>query len=144
MSYRCMLLMSPLLLLLGCGETSGPCIHEYEDPVVTITEVTDGKTGAQIEEIVVVAAEVDGQAVDDLSRLTMEPAFGVAVTEEGIACAVSCGFGTSEGAWSLAVAAAGYESKIVPVNAQYQGFEGGCPSRNFGPTQVQFELERQS
>lgn len=140
MFYRYIFLMSPLVLLLGCGETSGPCIHTYEDPVVAITEVTDGNTGDQVEEIVVEAAEVDGQAVDELSRLTMEPAFGVAVTEEGIACAVSCGFGTTEGAWSLAVGAAGYESKIVQVNAEYQGFEGGCPSRNFGPTQVQFEL----
>lgn len=55
-------------------------------------------------------------------------------------CDIPCGFGVLEGQYEFTVKAPGYLDHRVTTMASYRRFEGGCPSRNSGSTEITLSL----
>lgn len=132
-----------LTLLVGCkvGETLGPCLHTYEDPVLHIQSVTNAQTGQSVQALDIVQVLLNGQK-QDLHFVTAV-SFNVVVMDSTLLCGLPCGFGTEPGVYTLTVAARGCRDTTVSLAASYAVFKGGCPSSNSGGSQYSFQMEPQ-
>jgi len=140
MIARCLAVLGAAVLAIEACDPVGACEHIYEAPVLKIAQVI-GSNSTSLASVTISDVVVDGQVVQDLSRLTVAPSFGVSIVNGEVRCQVACGFGVLEGTYEFTVKAAGYQDKRVSAAARYSVFEGGCPSRNSGSTEVSLSLD---
>lgn len=130
-------LAAAAIVLEGC-DSVGACDHTFEDPVLTIVWVEGSSmllNSATISDVVIAL-----QPVGNLGSLTAPPALGVSLVNGELRCDVPCGFGIQEGRYEFTVKAPGYVNQRVTTMASYSQFEGGCPSRNSGSTEITLSL----
>lgn len=133
------------LLLIGCESpgdaNAGPCVHFYEDPILLIESISDAKSGDQISQVNIYDVYIDS-VKQDLSSLVTDSSQNVSVEDSVISCQTPCGFGTQNGSYRFTVDTKNYQTKTLSIEqVSYDNFEGGCPSRNYGSTTTQFELQ---
>lgn len=121
--------------------TAGPCVHQFDGPVLNITAASGSSSGAAIPRLALSSIKVDGQSRnaeewDDPSR----PTKNISVQGGVLYCDVPCGFGTEQARYEFILDAPGFQSKITTVDARYQTFRGGCPSSSADGTQLQVQL----
>ncbi len=144
--YRSYLFVSLLLglCLFGCDEkednTVGPCIHQYQDPILTIEEVRDAQTNESLESVVLTEFSIDGAAIQT-EMLVAEFANNVEQKGDSLLCTIPCAFGTQAGHYEFIVLTSGYVAKAVSFDLEYEEFEGGCPSYNRGGAEEEIALE---
>lgn len=117
----------------------GPCVHIYEDPVLTIQSVTSNETGDAISPIFIHELKLDSMGMDILfmmSGITKNLTF----SDSLVTCTVPCGFGTEEGVYELTISAEGYNDSTVSTQAKYRNSKGGCPSSSSGSARFSFTL----
>lgn len=139
MIRRFLATIAAVVVVDGCDST-GACEHIYEDPVLTIVRVDGGNSGP-LTSVTISDVVVGTSPLADLSSLTASPAFGLTLVNGELRCATSCGFGVLEARYEFTVKAPGYRDQRVTVMASYPRFEGGCPSRNSGTTEISVTLE---
>lgn len=123
------------------GNLVGPCVHNYEDPILAIESVEDAKSGEQLSQITISEVLVDS-ASKQVSSLVTESSENVTVQDSSIVCEPPCGFGTETGQYQFTVQASGYEdTSITRENVQYENFDSGCPSSSSGSTTISFDLK---
>lgn len=132
------------LLIISCespGDAEvGPCVHFYEDPILLIESISDAESGNQIPQVNIYDIYIDS-VKQDLSSLVSDSSQNVSVEDSVISCQTPCGFGTQDGSYRFSVDANNYQTKTLSIEqVEYENFEGGCPSRNYGSTTMQFEL----
>lgn len=122
------------------GTLAGPCVHNYEDPILAISSVEDAESGEQIPRITVDKVFIDSIRTD-ISSLVRESSQNVTIQDSSILCEVPCGFGTLDGHYKFSVHASGYEdTTVTQENVRYENFDGGCPSSSSGSTTMSFTL----
>lgn len=134
--------LGALAAIHGCGPEDvgvGPCVHTYLDPVIHIPAVTDYATGEEIDSFVISDVVLDGQPIP-VDRLTRVFSSGAEAEGDSLVCSTPCGFGTDEGRYELTVSSSGYCPRRVDLEAQYDTFEGGCPSSNGGGVLLEISL----
>ncbi len=136
-----LLLLAPLFLF-GCdGPSTGFCQHISEDPVLVISAATDSITGEAIESVrlveLLVAAD---EEFDEFFTMTRPPAYNIVREGSFYRCTVPCGFSSAVGRYSFGVVADGYTRRDVSVDADYEQFVPGCPSRSRGSTEISVTL----
>ena len=120
---------------------AGPCVHNYEDPILTIKSIEDAESGEQIPRITINEVFIDSVR-KDVSSLVRESSQNVTLQDSSILCDVPCGFGTETGRYEFTVHASGYEdTTMTKENIRYENFDGGCPSSNSGSTIISFTME---
>lgn len=133
-----------IFIFAGCEPgTMGPCVHIYEDPVLTISSVTAGKNGESISQITITDVQVDG-AAQSPDQLTGEVSENISVDDSAIVCTVPCGFGTLEGSYEFTVSADGYRDSEAMTQASYSTNEGGCPSRSADGSAIEITFTGES
>lgn len=130
-------LATALIVLEGC-DAVGACLHSFEDPVLTIVRVEG--SSVLLNSVTISDVIVGLQPVGNLGGLTTPPALGISLVNGELRCDVPCGFGVQEGRYEFAVKAPGYLDHRVTAMASYSRFEGGCPSRNSGSTEITLSL----
>jgi hypothetical protein len=121
------------------GDTIGPCVHTYEDPVIHIDSVTNAQNGSLISTFQILEIIKDGYREQPAYMKIVSN--NVAVYDTMLVCSLPCSFGTDEGKYSLKVSAVGYRDTTVSVNAKYAVFKSGCPSSNSGGTRFSFKMQ---
>jgi hypothetical protein len=137
---RFLAMISAAVVILDACDSTGVCEHIYQDPVLTMVRVDGGNSGP-LTSVTIFDVVVSGSPLADLSSLTTPPAFGVTRVNGELRCALSCGFGVVEGQYEFTVKAPGYRDQRVTAMASYPHFEGGCPSRNSGSTEISVALD---
>jgi len=123
------------------GGLAGPCVHNYEDPILAIKTIEDAESGEQIPRITINEVFIDSVR-KDASSLVRESSQNVTIQDSSILCNVPCGFGTEAGRYQFTVHASGYEdTTMTQKNVRYENFDGGCPSSNSGSTTMSFTIE---
>ena len=119
----------------GCNlsGSAGPCYHEYRDPVLLLEVRGSGRAGPVLSGVAVTAITIDGRPMVP-AELSKPPSRGVTVSGDTLICQAGCGFGTSEGRYTMTLGLQGYRPATVQVDARYETSKGGCPSYNAGPT----------
>lgn len=121
-----------VVLLLGAcsSDAVGPCDVRYEDPLLTIAQVADSKTGAPLPQVFVRNVRYNGAALGDLRVLAAPwPGRGVSLTGSDLQCTVACGFGTQEGVYEMTIHRPAYRDTTLSVDARYQGSRGAGECR---------------
>ena len=139
-----------VLVLAACGRDgfddeilAGPCVEEYGEPIVLITNVVEAGSGDGI--AVVAISDIEFGVGTAEHREITNPLWGESMNltegEDGaLLCEIPCGFGSTPGMYTFTVAAEGYEANEVSVDANYAEWYGGCPSFSDGGTEVEVEL----
>lgn len=130
-------IVAAVIVFEGC-DAVGACLHTFEDPVLSIVRVEGSSlllTSVTISDVVVAF-----QLVGNPGSLTTPPAVGLSLVDGELRCDVPCGFGVQEGRYEFTVKAPGYLDHRVTTIASYSRFEGGCPSRNSGSTEITLSL----
>ena len=130
-------IVAAVIVLPGC-DAVGACLHTFEDPVLTLVRVEGSSvllSSVTISDVVIAL-----QTVGNLGSLTVTPAQGISLVNGALRCDVPCGFGVQEGRYEFTVKAPGYVDQRVTTLASYRRFEGGCPSRNSGSTEITLTL----
>lgn len=130
-------LVATALVLEGC-DSVGACVHGFEDPVLTLVRVEG--SSVLVNSVTISDVVIALQPVGNLASLTTPPALGVSLVNDMLRCDVPCGFGIQEGRYEFTVKAPGYIDQRVTTMASYSRFEGGCPSRNSGSTEITLSL----
>lgn len=152
----CLAICAPLLLSACSGDNNeasqfteprdddmpvGICVHYYEDPLINIISAQETETGYAIDQVNISNITLAGQAVnlhrysqDNLSNFTLD------TDGNGGYCTLPCTFLEGEGSVSFDVSANGYQSKSVELEAEYQTFDGGCPSYSSDGVVMAIEL----
>lgn len=122
-----------LFALIGCSEADngtgiGPCVHNYEEPILHVQSVTNAQTGAQIEAIILSDVRIDSTKTD--LRFLIIESNRIAMLDSSLVGNPPCSFGIQEGKYSFSVSASGYRDTLIIADAAYSIFEGGCPSRS--------------
>lgn len=134
-----MLLFLFLPLLLACEPQMGPCVHIYEDPILTIQTVTSEETGDAISPLIIDELKLDSNEIDIvfmMGGITKNLTF----SDSLLICTVPCGFGTEEGTYEMTVSADGYNDSTVSTQAKYENSESGCPGSSSEGSQISFTL----
>jgi hypothetical protein len=119
----------------------GPCVHFYEDPILLIESISDAESGDSISQTNIFDVYIDS-VKQNLSSLIRDSSQNVSIEDSVISCQTPCGFGTHDGHYQFTVNTTSYETKTQSIkNVDYNEFEGGCPSRSYGSTTLQFELQ---
>jgi len=137
---RCLATIAAAVVVLEACDSVGACDHTYEDPVLTIVRV-EGSNAVSLTSVTISDVVVAFRPVGDLSSLTAPPAFGLSLVNGELRCDIPCGVGVVEGRYEFTVKAPGYRDQRVTAMASYPRFEGGCPSRNSGSTEISVLLE---
>jgi hypothetical protein len=137
-----MLAVLTITAILGCDgdSTWGPCVHEYREPIVQITDARDMRSGAAVDSIVLTHIRIDGRVVEPLYFATVGPSYGVSARGDSLFCQIPCGFATAAGNYVFTVSAPGYLPQDRGYDAQYGVFKGGCPSYNDEGLRVSLRL----
>lgn len=126
-------LIHPLagLLLGACSSNAvGPCDVRYEDPLLTIAQVADSRTGALLPQVLVRDVRFNGTGLGDLRMLAEPwPGRGVAATGSDLQCTVACGFGTQEGVYEMTIHRPAYRDTTLTIDARYQSSRGAGECR---------------
>jgi len=130
-------IVAAVIVLPGC-DAVGACLHTFEDPVLTIVRVEG--SSVLLNSVTISGVVVGLQPVGNLGSLTTPPALGISLVNGELRCDVPCGFGVQEGRYEFTVKAPGYLDHRVTAMARYSRFEGGCPSRNSGSTEITLTL----
>jgi hypothetical protein len=117
----------------------GPCVVNYEEPILVITAASDAVSAAPVTEIALTDVKVNGVPLD--LRVLGVTTPNVRVVGSSLQCTLPCGFATTEGAYSATLTASGYQSSSLLVSAQYQSFVGGCPAKYSGGKHVAVSLQ---
>jgi len=129
--------VAAVIALEGC-DSLGACDHAFEDPVLTIVRVEG--SSVLLNSVTIADVAIALQPVGNLGSLTTPPALGISLVNGELRCDVPCGFGVQEGRYEFTVKAPGYLDHRVTAMARYSRFEGGCPSRNSGSTEITLTL----
>lgn len=122
------------------GTLAGPCVHNYEDPILAISSIEDAESREQIPRITIDKVFIDSVRTD-VSSLVRESSQNVTIQDSSILCDVPCGFGTVAGRYQFSAHASGYEdTTVTKENVRYENFDGGCPSSNSGSTTMSFSI----
>lgn len=135
-----------LFIFSGCygdGNMAGPCVHEFREPVLSITEVTDQQTGQPLQEVKITALKRDDfeynlDPENNLFPLTM--AENIEHQPPLLICTIPCGFENEHGIYTVTIEADGYQQKSIETEAAYQSGGGGCPSFSDDGTKLSFSL----
>jgi|AntRauTorcE11897_2_1112592.scaffolds.fasta_scaffold40294_2 hypothetical protein len=131
-----------VLLIYSCeptGSSIGPCVHTYEEPVLTIQSVSSAETGNKISTLEIFNVKIDNVSGNPASLID-EVSENISVEDSILICTIPCGFGTMEGTYEFAVKADGFKDSIIYKSAQYNKLEGGCPSSSSDGTKISFSL----
>jgi len=122
---RLIYILAGLLMGACSNDALGPCDVRYEDPLLTIAQVVDSRTGALLPQVFVRDVRFNGAALGDL-RLLSEPwpGRGVSLTGSDLECTVSCGFGTQEGVYEMTIHRPAYRDTTFTVDARYRSSRG--------------------
>ena len=135
------------VLISGCIYDStrmGPCVHEYREPVLTITEVTDQNSQQLLQEVKITALKRGN------FEYNLDPENGIFVLSMAeniehesplLICTIPCGFEIYEGTYTLQIEAEGYRDKTIETEATYQRGGGSCPSFSDDGIKINFSLE---
>ena len=122
------------------GSTVGPCVHIYEEPILTIESVTSAGTGVEISSVSIFEVMIDSISVTP-AELTHEISENVTLKDSAIVCYVPCAFGTQAGFYQFSVSAQGHQESSLNTTAEYKTSEGGCPSRSDDGEKISFTLQ---
>lgn len=122
----------------------GFCVNLYDDPLITIFSVTELSTQYNLSQVFISDIYLNGQEVD-LYQLSQDNLsnFSIDADDNGNSgsCTLPCSFLEGEGDVSFVVSADGYQSKTIEMVAEYQSFEGGCPSYSSEGVELDIKLE---
>jgi hypothetical protein len=116
----------------------GACDHTFEEPVLTLVRVEGNSV--LLNSVTISDVVIRSRPIGDLGSLTQPPAVGMSLVNGELRCDIPCGFGVLEGQYEFTVKAPGHLDKRVTTMASYARFEGGCPSRNSGSTEISLSL----
>ncbi|UCH63939.1 MAG: hypothetical protein JSU77_05740 [Fidelibacterota bacterium] len=142
------------IIILGvmpaCDEPSGagPCEHNVLEPILKVSSVRDKSTCTDIPEVYVYDIILDSVRLDEndsLEDVLTEGGENSTVFSIGsqtyVECTVPCTFGAGEGYYTFMVLADGYQEKELSLDVEYSHFDGGCPSYEWGPVNLNIELD---
>lgn len=134
-------LIAPFFLF-GCEDTgSGFCQHINDDPVLAITAASDSVSGEAIAALRLVELAVAAdEEFEEYFTMTNPPAYNISREGSVYHCTVPCGFSSAVGRYSFGIVADGYQRRNVSVEADYEEFIPGCPSRSRGSTEISVTL----
>ena len=141
-------LLWPLSLVVAVlGGCRGPtdCFGDFivDEPLFNIVAVTDARTGASLDYVLIGDFREDDRAITDVRVVAGGPssAYGIDFEANHVRCTVSCGFGYSQGKYEFTISRDGYQPLTVSVDARYGTVRGDCGYRHLsdGP-QLRFEL----
>jgi len=131
-----------ILMISSCeppGTNVGPCVHIFEEPILTIQSVNSAETGNLISTI-----EIFDVTIDDIDRdatfLTQEMSENITIEDSVFICSIPCGFGTLEGTYQFSVKSEGFQDTVISENATYNKSEGSCPSSSSDGAKINFSL----
>jgi len=135
-----MLGIAALAAWAGCenDETVGPCYHLYKEPLINVTAATSSANGDAIPTVALTGFERDGTPITTADLII--GSYFVEPRGDTLLCHLPCGFGRIAGDYSFVAGAAGFQDKTLTLQAQYQIFQGGCPSFNDGGMDIVIEL----
>ena len=117
----------------------GPCIHNFEDPVLVIASVTSAEDDSTIEEVIISKVSIDSNLIST-QDLVLEFSENIILKDSVLTCTIPCGFGTNEGLYELTFSAQGYFDLTLSTLAEYNNINGGCPSSSSGSHLLGFSL----
>ncbi len=121
------------------GSTVGPCVHTFEEPVLTIKSVSSTVTGNAISSVEIFEIKIDSLSgypaslIDEISN-------NISVKDSILICTIPCGFGIMEGLYEISISANGYRDLTLSTLAKYDELNGGCPSSSSGGQSISFSL----
>jgi len=130
------------LMISSCeppGSGLGPCVHIFEEPILTIQSVNSAETGNSLSTIVLFEVTIDGIG-RDATYLTQEMSENITIEDSVLICSIPCGFGTLEGIYQFSVKSEGFKDTLITENATYNKSEGGCPSSSSEGSKITFSL----
>jgi hypothetical protein len=134
----------PYLFIMFCiiacePQNIGPCVHIYEEPILTIESISGGVDGNEISQAYIYNIKIDSAKRDPV-LITGEASKNISVEDSVIVCSVPCGFGTEDGEYQFSVTADGYPDTTITSNAKYGKSKGGCPSSSSEGIKISFSL----
>jgi hypothetical protein len=134
------------MLLTACGggtelALAGPCIHNLLEPILLIDSATVTGSALAIETISLETISIDGVTPDLI--VLASGSKGIQVSGPTLTCKTPCGFGGTQGNYSMRVQAAGFRPLQLSAAARYATLIGGCPSSSTGGTHINVVLEPQ-
>jgi len=137
---RRVLLLVLITVLAGCRDTGmAPCLHTYDDPVLTVSSAVDTESWENIPQIRLRGIRINGIPTHP-EAVSRRGAFNVSVDDDALLCDAPCGFGTVEGVYDFSARAPAYEWTRFRTVARYHTFVPGCPSRDADGDSVAVEL----
>ena len=123
----------------GGGEPlAGPCLVNVGEPVVRIASAVDANTGASLAEVSLENIQFNGVTAN-LAAVTAV-SLNVTVGGNALLCKLPCAFASSEGLYTFAATASGYETRLISISAQYATRTGNCPMVMSGATTTNISL----
>jgi hypothetical protein len=128
----------------GLGEGDSACWVRFAEPLVTVQVVTDSASGAPVAVVEISNVRIGGLSFMPAALVDPQRAPVRQATAEGdvVRCVVSCGFGSTEGPYELAITAPGYRPRMLSFTAQYSTVEPGCPTLVRGGFKLSTRLAR--
>ena len=129
-------------ILIGCQSNIGPCIHNYEDPILTIQSVYSAENGDEINIVKISDVKIDNVS-RALSSFDNDVSNNIVVDDSLLICTIPCGFGIEVGTYEISFSADGYRDSTISTTAKYNKSKGGCPSSSSDGTKRSFSLSPQ-
>jgi len=116
----------------------GPCVHNYKEPILTIASIADQLSGAQIDSVFISSITTNGF---DQDFKTIEKMANISMTQDSsLKCITPFALGFEAGDYHITISAIGYSDSLFSIHAEYETFEGGCPSFSDDGTHIELTL----
>ena len=119
----------------------GICVHEYEDPLVTIASAQEANTQFPLSQIHIDNIRLEGNLIN-LNNFSQENITNLSLDPDGNGgyCTIPCAFLEGEGQVSFNVSANGYQTRTITFEGEYENLEGSCPSFSSGGVMLNLEF----
>ena len=137
-SYKIIFIVIITFCFLSCEEnnSTGPCVHTYNEPILNITSIRDTVNFNHPRFIILRELKINGSKQFGAYPLTAS--YSIVTNDSIFYCNIPFGFGVEEGKYEFIIEAEGFQPKQITIeNVSYSVFEGGCPSYNDGGKRVE-------
>jgi len=119
------------LIMFSCNPMSdccmsGPCVHEFREPVLIIESAEDAEN-QPIDAVILSDITFNGNEIS-LQYLMTLMTENIQVEDDRATCTIPCGFGIEDGTYAFTAWSTDTEPKDFNVEATYGSGTGGCPS----------------
>ena len=151
--YKTLLIALSIVLVSACNideigndkdnedTLAGPCVQIEREAIIHLQSATGEISNENIPQIEISEIFYRGTRESfQENYVVMTSNIEIDYENDTLLCTLPCSFLRGEGSYEFTISAAGYDDKVVELDASYSIFDGGCPSYVDGGTKINIRL----